>query len=360
MLKDNEKGSTLVMVLLITVVITILGVSLFAMNISASKQFTKKEQQVQARHLAEMGIMHYHNKVDEDVEAFTADKRNYEEYDFITNSDNSTSRILNIERTTENYIRGICRLAHIDGENSISHMSTTGEYKVERTENMTCSDLISNSKKIQVTIESTGIATNVDKTIEAIISVVPLSEYPNHNGDGDSDPSFNEKPQPPTEDVDKRPIFDMEKREEEIVNQNLHIAGNFNIEPGGGNKPNLLKVGKSLYVNGQMAFNNHACIVADGDLTVLGDIDIKNKEKSFIVVYGNAYLGGNLVGNSSDVIYVKGKVYSKSGAKIKSHSDLPNNWRTTCGITGEEPNEPEPNELIWKVNPDVFPDYFPN
>ena len=53
------------MVLLLVVVFTILGMGLFSMNISSTKQFNKKEEQVQARHLAEMGILHYKAKVQE-------------------------------------------------------------------------------------------------------------------------------------------------------------------------------------------------------------------------------------------------------------------------------------------------------
>ena len=47
------------MVLLLVVVFTILGMGLLSINISSTKQFNKKEEQVQARHLAEMGILHY-------------------------------------------------------------------------------------------------------------------------------------------------------------------------------------------------------------------------------------------------------------------------------------------------------------
>ncbi len=364
MIKNNEKGSTLIIVLLIVALITILGMSLFAMNISASKQFTNKEKQVQARHLAEMGIMHYQSKVDQEVDAFTADKSNYEVYDLITNSDNSTRRVLNVDKTTEKYIQGICRLVQLDGEDAINRVTNTGEYQVNRPTEMECSHLTSDTKEIQVTIESTGIATEVDKTIEATIRVAPLNEHPDQedeeDSDPDPDPNYHERPEPPTEDVDKRPIFDMDKRETEIVNRNLYITGDFKIKPGGGNSPNLLQVRKSLYVNGTMAFNNHACIVVDGDLTVLGDIDIKNDQKSFIVVYGNAYLGGVLKTNSANVIYVKGEVTSKSGTNVRTHSDLPSNWKTTCKVTEAGPNEPEINELIWKVNPDVSPNYFPD
>ena len=45
-LKRNEHGNALLMVLMVVVVFTILGAGLLTMNVSASKQFDKKEEQV--------------------------------------------------------------------------------------------------------------------------------------------------------------------------------------------------------------------------------------------------------------------------------------------------------------------------
>ncbi len=66
-IKNNENGSALLMVLLLMLVFTILGMGLLTMNISAAKQFNKEEQ-VQARHFAEMGVLHYKADVEELVE----------------------------------------------------------------------------------------------------------------------------------------------------------------------------------------------------------------------------------------------------------------------------------------------------
>ena len=50
----------LLMVILLVAVIAILGTALFAMNTSATKQFSNTVvAKVQARHLAEMGVEHY-------------------------------------------------------------------------------------------------------------------------------------------------------------------------------------------------------------------------------------------------------------------------------------------------------------
>ena len=55
-IRGNEHGNALLMVLMVVVVFTILGVGLLSMNASASKQFDKKEEQVQARHRRRWGF----------------------------------------------------------------------------------------------------------------------------------------------------------------------------------------------------------------------------------------------------------------------------------------------------------------
>ena len=65
--KDSERGYVLLMVLLTIIVFTVLGLGLFSMNISAAKQFNNKEQNVQSRHLAEMGVLHFKSLVEIEV-----------------------------------------------------------------------------------------------------------------------------------------------------------------------------------------------------------------------------------------------------------------------------------------------------
>ena len=55
----NEKGYALLMVLMLILLFTVLGMGLMATNMNSAKQFTTKENQVQARHQAEMGVLHY-------------------------------------------------------------------------------------------------------------------------------------------------------------------------------------------------------------------------------------------------------------------------------------------------------------
>ena len=46
-----------------------------SMNISAAKQFNNKEEQIQARHQAENGLLHYKAMIDKKVESYSFEKR---------------------------------------------------------------------------------------------------------------------------------------------------------------------------------------------------------------------------------------------------------------------------------------------
>ena len=144
MLKDNEKGSTLVMVLLIAVVITILGAALFTMNMSASKQFTNKEEQVQARHLAEMGVMHYQAKISDIVKAVEFEK--YYDLD---------GKYLK-DKSTREYKQAVCNAANIGELNSDG--PEIGTYFVERnaSKNIVCGNIQSDTENLIIYIKSAG------------------------------------------------------------------------------------------------------------------------------------------------------------------------------------------------------------
>ena len=81
-IRYNERGGALLVVLLLVVVFKVVGMGLLTMNISAAKQFNKKEEQVQARHLAEMGVLHYKAEVKQTVDDY---HQNAFEYVYINN-----------------------------------------------------------------------------------------------------------------------------------------------------------------------------------------------------------------------------------------------------------------------------------
>ena len=57
----NEKGITLVVVLLMITIFSILGMSVIGYALSNTKQVEKSEQVMQATDVAEMGVIHYKN-----------------------------------------------------------------------------------------------------------------------------------------------------------------------------------------------------------------------------------------------------------------------------------------------------------
>ena len=71
MLKNKgEMGNALLLVLMVIVIFSVVGIGLITMNFSATKQFSKKEEQVQARHQAEMGVLHYKAEIDKAVNGY--------------------------------------------------------------------------------------------------------------------------------------------------------------------------------------------------------------------------------------------------------------------------------------------------
>ena len=95
-MSGNERGSALLIVLMLVVIFTVLGLGLLTMNISASKQFSKKEEQVQARHMAEMGLLHYKKEINNEVMSysFTRKKDETEEAAIIRSKGELCNKIL--------------------------------------------------------------------------------------------------------------------------------------------------------------------------------------------------------------------------------------------------------------------------
>jgi hypothetical protein len=62
-MKNNEQGSTLLILLLIMTLILIIGLALLGNTISSAKQTNKTEKHMQATHLAEMGVIHLQERL---------------------------------------------------------------------------------------------------------------------------------------------------------------------------------------------------------------------------------------------------------------------------------------------------------
>jgi len=151
--RENERGGALLMVLMLVVVFTILGIGLMSMNMSASKQFDKKEEQVQARHQAEMGILHYKAEVEKIVKGYNGAGVEGEK--------------------VEDYLKGFCESIYIEEINSPINVGI-GTYMVDGMDNkpLICGSLSSDTTEITLKVKSIGrTSQGTSKTIEADITV---------------------------------------------------------------------------------------------------------------------------------------------------------------------------------------------
>lgn len=317
-LRDNERGGTLVMVLLVVAVFTILGVGLFSLNISASKQFDKKEEQVQARHLAEMGVLHYQAEVDEKIKVYNG------EFKPVYSKDKDGFEYLNVEESKEKYVRELCQDVHLG--TLTSEGTETGAYTVRDIEakKVDCNTLTFDEKKVVIEVESIGTAKGTPKVIKAEVKITP-EDTDGENGGEDSGnewvpggiptkpkyPEGNWAQKPYIDNLDKivntdpakvlrastdqNPFetsafvelvdFDMQKKSNWTFKDHLLVQGSATMKTAGSNL-STLTVEKDLYIGGAFHTENHNKVHVGGNLMVMGDVEIGTESK--VTVNGNA------------------------------------------------------------------------
>ncbi|WP_223638375.1 hypothetical protein [Planococcus sp. 4-30] len=298
----NEKGYALLFVMLLVVLFTILGLGLLLMNANASKQFSLKEDQVQARHYAEMGLLHYQALVEETVEL----------YKFTATQTGATTALAKSRQELCTKIKNI---------GSIQKSGNGSTYKVPSAGLTGCST--GDSGKITVTMKSTGIAeSGTTKLVEGSMEVTPptivVTEVNPATG-----PAIPAKPMnttgqapitsyPPSGDVKgfveidgpfpiQRTSYHFESF---IINS---LPSNNALLAGGGNSGDTLKIEKDLYIGGGVYSNNFICIYVQGNLTILGNVNLG--PYSLILVYGDAYIKGSITTNPNAKIHVIGNTY---------------------------------------------------
>ena len=166
-LKHNERGSALLMVLMIVVIFTVLGLGLLSMNISASKQFSMKEEQVQARHLAEMGILHYKAEIDKAVKNYNA-----KDFVYVMKTINGVTEI-DMDASLRKYYRELCQAA--ESTSIIPHTSTNGEYTVTKGM-INCNPPANIPNEMVFDVKSIGVVDSVSKIIDAQVTVASTNE----------------------------------------------------------------------------------------------------------------------------------------------------------------------------------------
>lgn len=386
----NEKGSSLLMVIFVVAIVTILGLTLFTVNSSASKQFDNKEKQVQARHLAEMGVEHYKAAVKEKVNIF-----NDEPIEKKYKIENDKS-VYDHDATMKNHISKLCNIIvnvksaeHLS--NILENVTTTGVYSVEEDDDfLPCDGITGSTTQLVFDIVSTGNASGTPKVIEAEVVVNTFVDdgsggglAPNPDDEGNKNP-YPENPL--WADVWNGHNLPKETCQNGVENERCIMTttsydGNAKQELNGNvyNNGAISFVGwytnqSQLIVNGNMFsstslklgvgpghVNSKVKFVVKGDLIMRGSVDIVNND--FPVVICGDYSYEPPIKVEEGMLYVKGNVYERAneGSKGKliegyklildQHKDYVSQACATSNI--EQPNE-NPN---FSVQPNVDPNY---
>lgn len=145
---SDERGSSLVLVLLVTLIFTVLGLSLLSATVNGTKRTELREDDVQATFVAEKGI-------DELVQSIQADLRNGLGSSGLQKDD--FTRL--IDRTVSNYTDPTI-LSHDTGESSAKIVNV---------------DLTSNALRRLIEVESIGTVNNETKTVTKTLEIGPDS-----------------------------------------------------------------------------------------------------------------------------------------------------------------------------------------
>lgn len=363
----NERGGSLVIVLLVVLVFTIFGMGLLTMNISAAKQFNKKEEQVQARHLAEMGVLYYKASIKEAIKEY-----HKKEFEYVYINKNGVTTI-NQDASLKKYYKQLCEATN--GVSIDPYASSLGRYSLVR-QYPDCepSEVLN---EIVFIVESTG---EVEDTMKIIDAKVIISSVVSP-GDGGTSGSNNAAGNPPEkpgypeggwvnkpyttylDDIKgsnpvkvlyglinnkKQSSFvtsafveivgsvDMPKGNQWTFNDHLLIAGDFKTNTGGQDKSKI-NVKKDFFIGGAFHhLSNHTSSDIGGNFIIMGKVTLGTK--SNLSVAGNAFFGSgiSLVDTHARVIIQKnayfklplGSVENKANVCVKGDIFLwkNNNW----------------------------------
>lgn len=332
--KLNENGYALMMVMMLVLLFTTLGLGLLALNINASKQFNLKEEQVQARHQAEMGVLHYQKELEKYI---------------VTNKPTS---IINAVSFCNNISPVTVSSTSIDKK----YITTL------KSENCTIANNV-----MTIPLESNGIAGQ--KGTESVFAKLYL-KIPT---------SKPEKPKPiPGQEVttnwkgcisgsnDCDMIYDkftdlsgsietVVLKKGELEFKDHLILNSLRIDGGNGQ---VIEVAKDLYINNLLNVQNHACFAIQGNLTIINELTAKNK--LYIYVYGDANLPSSIdLTSQNNEIFVNGNVYingvlqQPKPPSIRTFSKIAGYNHNGCTLPGENGS----NIKNWSLEDKIDAEY---
>jgi hypothetical protein len=324
MINHNQKGITLVVVLLMITVFSILGMSVIGYTISNTKQIDKSESVMQSTDVAEMGVIHYKNAFIQNANKvlselidingintnryltkeakeqalydFLKDENNQEKFKVIFNSE--TPQTHNLIYSFENQIADF---DHEKNEIKVT-FDTKGQYKQKKQETITTT-IVLNVKSIFEKGSNSGDdgGNENDNTLPTMVVPRPDGlincEIKNSNNLVCGSTTYNLSIQNlklPNFYLNGDGVFNNLQVEKDTI---IYIVGkaDFNGITGGINKDNY------IYISGDATFTN-----------IMNGIDMNNK----IFIGGNATFndeGMNFKKESS--ICVGGSILGKSFKK---------------------------------------------
>lgn len=294
----NEKGSTLLLTLIIIAMFTILGTTLITANLNQTKQVYKSDELLQSTNLSEMGIIYFKRKV----------------YNYIQINRTTITPDKLVNWITTNYSANPQQVPIPDSTDS------TSLYKfIVRDVVATKTD----STSVVVTFESIGITNgNVEgKTIHGDISIGFHSGGPGSPGGPVGDGS-NWGPGDTNNDGQPDWIIDPTNVEHEPYNGNYRFTNPITLDENG-NNPTTTITGNAMFDQKVDFSNPQNSLIITEDAFFNGAVSL-NKVDSNILVYGNAKFDGTVdyLSTHSTIEIGEDAIFTKDFSMQDNHSDL--------------------------------------
>ncbi|MGB3261905.1 hypothetical protein [Paenisporosarcina sp.] len=288
----NQKGYILLIVLMLVMVFSVLGISLMSLNITSAKQFDNKEKNVQARHAAEMGALHYKAQVANEWSA-TISKMKAEIKTFNDLPNNSKSQKKNA------YVNSIKSL-NVDFCEKINMLSLqTDEYIVNKPSTaQLCNYNPSNQTEWEFTVTSVNKLSpssrpvKISATVKVRPPILTVSE------------SKIEIPLVVNGPQNKKQFKDANNKYngKNVIDENVFI-GNFDTAT-----KEMLTFNKDFYATDSFSLQPHSCVIVKGNFKV--DNDLRTKNNATLFIFGDADLPADFqYHNNHGGIYVSGNLF---------------------------------------------------
>jgi hypothetical protein len=269
---NNEKGASLVVVLITIFVVFIFGLSLASMSLSARLQINNTEKQNVATDLAEMGISYFNQRIDqvvltanETVKQLTLTKLNNNE--------------LNLAGVEAFYSKEFC--VEVE-KNILIEKSKISPVQIDEKRSFEISfktdpnvqiDCQRASNELQVKFSSKGTDDTHTKTLEGVKYIVKsLVQIDDGNGDSRLPVSSLEPPDANTYIsifIDDKNDFKNDN-DSRIVNHNARVINEFHLSG-----KEELYLNKNVIFNGPFKLSGQSTVTINGDAYFHEEIDVK-------------------------------------------------------------------------------------